>query len=342
MVKQLHKIVAVCDDLPWTKEPFEKRKNYPLSALQKAYSKLFLLGENKKLKFIETNFTWYDRKTNRFRKGWIYDQALGWKHIFDFKADFVFDKSSLSKKHKWYKKLFTKQHRILNPFYIEELCSDKLKTYELFPFLVPKTFVVHTKKVLLKKLKLLRTAKAVIKPRFGTSAVGVRIVTVKEALRHPPSVRKNTLLQEFVTCKNTDKFRIHYGVYDLRVILNQGRIIDQFYRVSKKGVMTSNTATGGTTHFIRKNALPKKILSETYKIDRKLKKLTPRLYTLDFVIDTDNRVWLIEMNSKPGFFFSGNRYAKNKRMLIMENAIVKSILRLSKRIRSKRTKKKNL
>ena len=67
MVKN-DKVIAICTPLEWTKKPFEKEKIYSVKFLQDAYKKLFLKAEKKNLKFVQTNFEWYDKKTDRFEK----------------------------------------------------------------------------------------------------------------------------------------------------------------------------------------------------------------------------------------------------------------------------------
>jgi glutathione synthase/RimK-type ligase-like ATP-grasp enzyme len=318
------KVVAICADIEWTKKPFEKEKHYPAKVIRDTYMDLFLKAESENLKFIETNFDWYDKDKNMFRKGWIFDDALGWKQMSDFRADFIFDKSPLTKKYESYKKYFTRKHMILNPHYVEELCSDKMATYNMFKVFVPLSIRVNNKKELLKKLKLVRTDKVVLKPEFGSSAEGVRILDKRKVIKNPPKVKKNTILQEFIECKKTNRFRFHYGVYDLRVVLSQGKVLDSFFRVSKKGVLTSNISTGGKVIFIHKDKIPKGVLKDIKIVESKLKHYNPRLYTMDFVIDKNNKVWLIEMNSKPGFFFY-SEYAEHKRQDKFEDALIKAV-----------------
>lgn len=318
------KVVAVCANIEWTKKPFEKEKYYPAKVLQEVYMDLFLKAESENLKFVETNFDWYDKNKNVFKKGWIYDEALDWKQIFDFKADFILDKSPLTKRYESYKRYFSKKHMILNPHFIDELCSDKLKTYNMFKVFVPLSIKVNNKKELLKQLKNIRTEKIVLKPEYGSSAEGVRILDRHKVIGNPPKIKKNTILQEFVECKKTNRFRFHYGVYDLRVVLSQGKVIDSYFRVSKMGILTSNVSTGGKVVFIHKNKIPKQVLKDIKKVESKLKHYNPRLYTMDFVIDKNNKVWLIEMNSKPGFFFY-SEYAKHKRQEKFEKALIKAI-----------------
>ena len=78
------------------------------------------------------------------------------------------------------------------------------------------------------------------------------------------------------------------------------------------------------SEIIHKNKIPKQVLKDIKKVESKLKHYNPRLYTMDFVIDKNNKVWLIEMNSKPGFFFY-SEYAKHKRQEKFEKALIKAI-----------------
>ena len=71
----VEKVIGVCDKIEWTKKPFEKYKYYPIKILQDVYKKLFLKGEKHNLRFIETNFEWYDWKKGIFEKGWMYKKG---------------------------------------------------------------------------------------------------------------------------------------------------------------------------------------------------------------------------------------------------------------------------
>jgi glutathione synthase/RimK-type ligase-like ATP-grasp enzyme len=324
-MKKRGKIVAVCSEQNFTAKPFEKSKEYPPKVLQDAYMDLFLKAENNNLHFIETNFNWYDRKKNVFTQGWIYEKGRGWNKVGSFKPNFIFDKSPLNKRNISHKKYFNNKHIILNPYYIEELCSDKLKTYQVFKnILIPLTFKINSQEELLENLKKIRTDKIVLKPEFGSSAKGIKFFTKEQIKFTPPKVKKNTIMQEYVECKPTSRFKFKYGVYDLRIVINGGEIIDSYYRVSKPQVLTSNISTGGRIVFVHKKNIPKEILKDVHKIDSKLKKFHPRLYTADFVIDKNNQPWLIELNSKPGFLFYSS-YHHKKRLEKFENRLIRAI-----------------
>ena len=109
-------VVALCGDPNWTKEPYEKTK-YDKTLVRETYAHLFLEAEKKHIKIVKTSYNWYDKKTNTFEKGWIFDDILGWVRIDDFKADIIFDKIADSKRIRNYRKLFSRKHMLFNPYY---------------------------------------------------------------------------------------------------------------------------------------------------------------------------------------------------------------------------------
>ncbi|MBW2994893.1 hypothetical protein KY312_00935, partial [Candidatus Woesearchaeota archaeon] len=44
----------------------------------------------------------------------------------------------------------------------------------------------------------------------------------------------------------------------------------------------------------------------------RLKRFKPRIYTVDFIFDKNNKPWLMELNSKPGMF-GYEKYKKDMR-----------------------------
>lgn len=327
-------IIAFCGESGWGNKPYEKVKRYNPKLLRETYAHLFLTAEKKHIKFIKTSYAWYDKKTNTFSKGWIYDKDLGWTKIEkDFKADVIFDKIlSKRKKIRDYKKSFSRRKMLFNHYYIERVCTDKYETYKMFKALSPRTFKIKTKEDLKNKLKKIRGDMVVFKPDEGSSARGIIICKKEDLLKKVKEIKELMILQEFIRCNKNKRIRVHYGVYDLRVVLSQGKIADAYIRASKnKKILMSNTALGGRMIFMPADKLPKEILKDLKIIERKFKKFKSRLYTADFVIDEKGKVWLIELNDKPGVFMQKTSYAWKKRRNKVANAIVKNMLTFKKR-----------
>jgi len=309
------KKIVIADDGQWGKLPWSSMKLYNTKHLREAYAYLFKKAEKYELKFYKSNFKW--RKNGKFVKGWEYSD--GWKQAFNIKEDFVMDKSSFSEHNNKWKKIFDKQNKILNHFFIEDLCTDKMKTYRLYPELVPKCFLVNDRKELDRVIKKIRSSKVVLKPIAGSSAKGLKIVDRDNI----PKIKKGTIVQEFVDASCGLKGLVK-GIYDLRCVVINGEIVDSFIRQAAPGNLTSNYSTGGKLVFYSLDKIPIPVRNAVKKIDAKLKKYVPRIYTADFVIDCNDRLWLIEMNSKPGFFFyeAHGQFDARERF---ENSLVRAI-----------------
>ena len=66
----------------------------------------------------------------------------------------------------------------------------------------------------------------------------------------------------------------------------------------------------------------KKIIRLARLIDTKFKKYKARMYTADFLIDKNGRIWLIELNDKPAIFIEKSVYAWKER----ENIGIKALI----------------
>ncbi|MBW2992404.1 ATP-grasp domain-containing protein [Candidatus Woesearchaeota archaeon] len=281
----------------WGKAPsWPTIKEYGLENINKAYFKLARQAAKKGFKFYTSAFEWF--KKGRFTKGWAIE-GRGYKQAFDIKPDVIFDKTKLVPKYIKFKKYFSKKGIMLNPYYIEDLCSDKFKTFRLFPRLTPGLFLVKNKKELKNKIKKIKTKLVVLKPRKGSSAHGLWICSKKEALKK--NIKGDYVLQEFIDTRKGIKGLVK-GVYDIRVIMAGGKFTYAWIRVAKKGFV-SNISRGGKLVLLRNEQIPRKILKAARQIDNKLKNYNPRIYTADFILDENGDARLIELNSKPGFFF---------------------------------------
>ncbi len=67
--------------------------------------------------------------------------------------------------------------------------------------------------------------------------------------------------------------------------------------------MLCNVNQGAKIKFPKIKDLPKEMIDIFHKIDKKFSKFVPRLYTMDFIVSLTGKVYLIEINLSPGFFF---------------------------------------
>ncbi len=312
-------IVALCGSSDWGRLPYEKEKYNP-EILRRLYSNLILKARIEGVEIYRTSYKWYDKNRDIFKKCWSYNKKDGWIKVYNIKANVIYDKDAYSEKTNKLRKFFSKRGILFNPYYIQDICTDKYKTYKLFKTLSPKTFLVKNKNDLRSVLGRIETEKVVFKPNKGSSARGIIICDKKDLLKKVRKIKEEHVLQEFMVCK---KVGIIKGVCDIRIIISRGKIIDSYMRISKnKNILVSNIAAGGKEIYIPKNKIPKQIIRLARLIDNKFKGYKARMYTADFLIDENGRTWLIELNDKPAIFIEKSVCAWKER----ESKAIKALI----------------
>lgn len=288
------KNIVLTYEQKWGEQPsWHTVGEYGIKHLNSEYFDVAKRAEKKGMRFHMSAFEWY--KNGKFTKGWVVEGDK-WVRAFNIKPDLVFDKTKLEAKYIKLKRLFSRKGIMLNPFFIEELCSDKLKTFRLFPKLTPRLFLVRNGKDLKDNMKKIRSDLAVLKPRSGSSAHGLYIENKKKLLKK--KIQEDYVLQEFIDTTNGMP-GLTKKVSDVRIIVAGGKVVDLSMRTQDKGLV-SNISRGGKLTRLKVEQTPKEMMKATKEIDKKLKDYNPRMYAADFVLDEKGKAWLIEMNSKVG------------------------------------------
>lgn len=304
------------------------RKPFMTKAMNKAYAILSQKAKKKGLILFCANYRLYQE--GAIKKAWVYTNR--WKKVDDVEPDIIYSRFNKAiynshDKNKKNLKLKYKMHEqvgLFNDPELEEFCWDKCLVSELFPTLTPKTFLVNTIKGLKIVLPEIKSEKIVIKPRYGTLGEQV-IVNKKQEL--PKKIPKNTIIQEFIDGSNGIK-GLTKGYHDMRVIVINGEIDHCHIRIPKKGMLTANMARGGRKIFIPRTKIPLKAIAIVRRIDRLLRIYSPRLFSVDFIFDKNQRPHVIECNGSPTM----NRYAfgKYKRLSYFDHVLdaIKSGIKL--------------
>jgi len=312
-------LLVLYDDPDWNNDLPYNSDIYDNSELRKAYEGFAKEARKRGMIFARASFKWYKGK-GIFSKAWVFDKT--WKKEKNVRADVVFDKTPFGKKFMDIKNRLKKDIVIFNDPNIDKICSDKILTFKTYPDIMVRSFLVNSKKELRNKLNKIRSKKLVLKPVAGSSAKGLRLCNKTKL---PKIIRKGTLVQEFIDAsKGIPKFT--KTTSDFRIVVCDGKIISGHIRKAKSGWI-SNLSRGGKIIFIPNNKIPNKLKNMLKIIDFKLKKYKSRLYTADFVYDEKGKPWLMEMNSKPGFYY----YRSFKRPDIankFEKIVLNSIKRL--------------
>ncbi len=208
---------------------------------------------------------------------------------------------------------------IVNSQFMNAICEDKFKTYELFPELSPKTVIATNQDELMRAVTDINSEMIVIKPTVGYGGAGVEVLSRKKAKTHkigPTPI----LVQQFIDTSGGIK-GLTEGVHDLRLVIIGGEIITAMVRKPPKGSLVANLKIGGSLTVINLGNLPSSAVKLAKNVDSIFKKYPKRVYSIDMAYE-GTRPYLIELNSRPGLW---NR-ARGKAAIDFQEKLVTLLL----------------
>lgn len=262
------------------------------------FSLLLKTGIKHNFQAYLSRYEYYNKRSRKLRKAWTFEEGR-WKQVKDKRVDLFYyhgKTRGIVEECKKIQKIINLP--TINHLELEQVCDDKLLTYNIFPELSPKTFMVNDFYELQRIIHYVKSKKVVLKPRFGSNGRGI-VILDKNKLRN--GIKKDTIVQEFVDSSNgvLDVKKTH----DLRVIIVDGKINHSYIRVPKYKNLLCNAYLGAKKIFIKNDEIPSSILKRIKKIDSHFQHYGPRIYSADFAMDENNKPWLIELNSKPGMMY---------------------------------------
>ncbi len=207
---------------------------------------------------------------------------------------------------------------IFNKIELDEICTNKWKTYDLFEEYCPKTILAGNEEEFLICLKQIKTEKIVIKPLDEEEWNWVFIWN-SEYIRKCPK-QYPILVQEFIDSSNWIPGIIEW-IHDLRVAVINWKILYSFVRTPAPWELLANVARGWKLKFIDIKTLPKKVLDIVFSIDKKFEKFWKRFYWIDMAF-TKNWIKIIELNSQLWLLKNDTNHA----FKIMKEEIVKMLI----------------
>lgn len=228
------------------------------------------------------------------------------------KIDALYDKGS-----------FVTDRRILvlNNEEINEICTNKWQTYQLFPQYFPKTILVHTKEQLDTAINEITTSNIVVKPVNGAEGkdvfIGDHDYIMNAALTYP------CLVQEFINSSMGIAGLVE-GLHDFRIALINGEIVYSFLRTPPPKSLVANVAQGGNQISVDIDKIPKEALELIHTVDSYLSKFGPRFYGIDIAM-SPNGFKIIELNSRLGL----DENCRDKIFIKVKKAIAKLLLELA-------------
>ena len=285
-------------------------KDKPFSNKRRSDSFSVLLDEGNKAGFnvLLSRYEFFNKQKKTLSKAWTLKDGK-WEKVHNQKADLCFYHGKTQDINREAVKVQEKLNiPIVNHMELEQVCDDKLLTYNIFPELVPKTYLINDHYELSRVLHYVRTNMVVLKPRFGSYGRGVMILP-KDKLKN--GILKDTIVQEFVDSSN-GILNIK-SVHDLRVIVIDGKIDHSYIRIPKQGSLISNATRGGKKIFISNSEIPGNIKKIVRNVDSHFQHYGSRVYSVDFAINENGKPKVIELNSKPNtLYYEGQEKTRER------------------------------
>ena len=250
---------------------------------------------------------------------WLFEKG-GWLKIKEpCYSKSIFDKFSPGNQRIRDKRNLLFSSKKVKPFnspYLFDLFFDKRKTFqELKKFVIPTVSVRGKSVKCIKKsmdklnemIKLHSNKKdfsgeIVMKDRFGAGGRSVfkfggdklnSITAISQ------KCSKRFILQPFVKFDKGFKYKNSFFPTDIRLIFINGKIIQTYIRIAKKGDFRCNEHRGGTLIYIPKKEIPIRVTALSKEISKVLGE-NNSLYSLDFIISNNQNIYLLEGNTGPG------------------------------------------
>ncbi len=252
-----------------------------------AYHELAHLLQKKGARFVIVRGQDSYMGGNRFAHCWRFDGTTFKYEEAPVEVDLIYDKGYF--KH-------DEGATLLNDPVMNDICTDKFKTYELFPRICPRTAVVHDEA---EKNELIKEFNDIVvgKPLDNEGGKGViidRPDIVRESIKSYPY-----LLQEFLDTSAGIPGIID-AMHDLRMVIVNGEIAVSYVRSPAAGKKVSNVAQGGTQTEVPVREIPKEARALAKAVDDVFASYPRRVYSVDCARDANGTWKLIELNSKPG------------------------------------------
>jgi glutathione synthase/RimK-type ligase-like ATP-grasp enzyme len=190
---------------------------------------------------------------------------------------------------------------ILNNPDFDELCRDKLKSYEKLKSISGKTFILQSYSDVEKHVANFAGEKIVLKPRFGEGAYGVYVLEAAEIKEDLYEDWSDILMQEFLDSSDGIEGLVE-GLHEVNVVCINGQFAGARIKKPAEGslVSSANGAQQGQVWGIHQKDIPAQLWEDVQKIVQSFVEYDLCLFRADFVRTVQGEYKLIEINSRPG------------------------------------------
>ncbi|MFB6217318.1 MAG: RimK family alpha-L-glutamate ligase [Candidatus Aenigmatarchaeota archaeon] len=280
-------------------EPFNKKY------MNDTYEYFSDLAAEKDAEVYIATFSWFDKgileKAYRWNgEEWVLEQNI--------EVEVVFDKYRFDEETQEMKKWIENNMPVLNHFRLEEICKDKLLTYQTFPGRVAETREATKENV---EEFLEKDGRTVLKPRFDFGGTGVRVIGSIEEFEE----EQNLLVQRFIDSTSGIEELGVEGVHDLRVVVVSGEPVLSYVRTPDEGFI-SNVSLGGRIEFVDLEDVQEEAMEIVEEVKEKFSGFKPYVFGVDMIFDESQEPWILELNSKPGLAIYDEEVKKRKKKYI--------------------------
>jgi len=189
---------------------------------------------------------------------------------------------------------------VINNFEFDEICRDKFMTYELFKEFSADTFLLNSYDDLLENIDNIKSEKVVLKPRFWERCEWIYIIKKEEIKKELYENWTNILLQEFLDSSNWIDWMVEW-LHEINIYVINWEFAWARLKKAENWNLICNISweNNSLVRWLKKQDIPKELLDEIKKIDKKLEKFPFHLYRADFVYTNKLEYKIIELNSRP-------------------------------------------
>ncbi len=274
------------------------------------YEHLSTTAAQSGLALYRASYQWYDHEQKMFSTAWSFTNGQ-WILSHNIRPDVIFNKAV------WHPhtrivleqlKTFTP---IINDLEFSTILSNKLYTSLILAHHSKKHYKVYNEKELLAITQKIPTKKIVLKKSHGSGGKYVEVLTADAVVKH--QLTYPILVQEFIDSRKGIPGCIT-GPHDLRLVFIENELIYTYARVPAQGSDLANISQGGTIIPMSNSDVPSSLLPIVHDIQDIFDIFRYKVYAIDVMFDEYGTPWVIELNDKPGLFFSDEQKDAQEKM----------------------------
>lgn len=256
------------------------------------------------------SYQWYDHARQVFSTAWTFSNGR-WIVARDIRPDVIFDKTPPKLPARAILEQLRSFVPIVNDLEFATLLDNKLYTSLILARHSKKHYKVYNSEELVAVAKNIPSKKIVLKKSHGCGGDYVEVLTDDAVLNH--QLTYPILVQEFIdSSKGIPGFNTQQ--HDLRLVFIENELIYTYARIPAKGSDLANISQGGTIVPMHNDDIPSSLQPIVREIQDIFDIFRYKVYAIDIMFDEHGTPWIIELNNKPGLFFSDEQQEAQKKM----------------------------